>query len=344
LSDRELLSQTARAAAHERAATASLLALLAEVDARRLYLGEGCSSLFAYCTRHLHMSEPAAYSRITAARVARRCPGILDRLASGDITLTSITLLSAHITDENCESLLDAARHRTKREVEHLVAAIDPKLDDVSSLRRLPTPATIADVRSTQVTYAAGSPASAPSPALPGRAPDAPRSAPAAGRSASTPLTPDRYLLKVTIARETQEALERARDLLRHAVPSGDLAVVIDRAVAALLRELERTKVAATTRPRRSATSSRSSRHIPAAVRRAVWRRDEGRCAFIGARGRCSETAFLEFHHVVPFADGGPADVGNIQLRCRAHNVYEGELHFGAEAMARRRALPPPHG
>jgi 5-methylcytosine-specific restriction endonuclease McrA len=66
-----------------------------------------------------------------------------------------------------------------------------------------------------------------------------------------------------------------------------------------------------------------TSRHIPAAVRRAVWARDEGRCAFIGSRGRCTERGFLEFHHVLPFADGGAAVVENIQLRCRAHNQYE---------------------
>ena len=63
--------------------------------------------------------------------------------------------------------------------------------------------------------------------------------------------------------------------------------------------------------------------------KRAVWRRDEGRCAFVGRSGRCAETAWLEFHHVQPYADGGPATVNNIQFRCRAHNRYEAELLFG---------------
>jgi hypothetical protein len=59
-------------AADERQATARLIAGLAELDARRLYLGEGCPSLFAYCTQVLHLSEHAAYGRIEAARTARR--------------------------------------------------------------------------------------------------------------------------------------------------------------------------------------------------------------------------------------------------------------------------------
>jgi hypothetical protein len=42
----------------------------------------------------------------------------------------------------------------------------------------------------------------------------------------------------------------------------------------------------------------------------------------------CGETGFLEYHHVVPFADGGPATSENIQLRCRAHNAYEAEQWF----------------
>ena len=64
LSDRELLEVAVRAAAHERHSAVALVELLAEIDARRLYLGEGCSSLFVYCTRVLRLSEGAAYHRI----------------------------------------------------------------------------------------------------------------------------------------------------------------------------------------------------------------------------------------------------------------------------------------
>src|SRR5215207_2334774 len=73
-----------------------------------------------------------------------------------------------------------------------------------------------------------------------------------------------------------------------------------------------------------------TSRHIPAAVRRAVWERDNGRCGFVGTQGPCDETGRLEFHHVVPYAAGGAATIENIQLRCAAHNQYEAEQYFGA--------------
>jgi hypothetical protein len=112
-----------------------LLSLLAELDLRKLYLALGYSSLFTYCTQVLHLSEPAAYSRITAARVARAYPTILTRLSSGDITLSTITLLAGHLADENHEALLDAARHRSKRDVERLVAALHPQPDIATSIR-----------------------------------------------------------------------------------------------------------------------------------------------------------------------------------------------------------------
>ena len=74
LSNQELLAEVKVAAGRERDATVRLIALLAELDARRLYLGEGCSSLFTYCTQVLHLSEHAAYGRIEAARAARKWP------------------------------------------------------------------------------------------------------------------------------------------------------------------------------------------------------------------------------------------------------------------------------
>jgi len=79
------------------------------------------------------------------------------------------------------------------------------------------------------------------------------------------------------------------------------------------------------------------SRYIPAAVRRAVWQRDEGRCAFVTAGGRrCAETGGLEFHHAVPFADGGEATEANVELRCTLHNRREASRWFGEEVMSYR--------
>ncbi len=118
LSDRDLLVELERAAALERHVTARLIALLMEVDTRRLYAGQGYSSLFTYCVQRLHLSEHAAYLRIEAARSARRFPTIVDRLADGSLHLTAVSLLGPHLTPANHVVLLDSATHKSKRDVE----------------------------------------------------------------------------------------------------------------------------------------------------------------------------------------------------------------------------------
>ena len=79
-------------------------------------------------------------------------------------------------------------------------------------------------------------------------------------------------------------------------------------------------------------------RAIPARVRREVFERDEGRCAFVDGEGRrCASSWQVEFHHRVAFAKGGLHGAGNVELRCRAHNQYEAELEYGPEFMAVKR-------
>jgi hypothetical protein len=320
LSDKELLAAVKRLAAHERVATADLIATLAELDARRLYLGEGCSSLFSYCTHVLHLSEHAAYGRIEAARAGRRHPVILDMLASGLVNLTTVCLLAPHLTDGNHVEVLNTARHKSKREVEHLVASLrQPAVP--SGVRKLPARV------SSRAQGAATSTAMAPD--------DTPIVVPAstteppARPAVVAPLAPERYKVQFTVTRETYDKLRRVQDLLRHTIPNGDPAAIFDRALTLLLKEVERTKLTAAVRPRPKAPPKEAARHIPAAVKREVWARDAGQCAFVGTNGRCAERGLLEFHHVVPFAAGGPATTDNIQLRCRAHNTYEAELFFG---------------
>jgi hypothetical protein len=286
LSDDELAARVKHLAGCERSASVALVRSLVEFDTRRLYLREGCSSLFTYCTRVLHLSEGAAYNRIETARAARRFPKLLDALERGDLTLIGIRLLAPYLTAENYEEVMVAARHRSKRQIEELVAKLNPREAEATLVRRL--------------------------------------------RSAVTkPLSPELYLLQVTLTRETHDKLRRAQALARHTLPLGDVGAILDRALTLLIEDIERRRFASVASPRPSPVEGSGGRHIPAAVRRAVWKRDEGSCAFVGPAGRCGETAFLEFHHVNPYAAGGASTVDNIQLRCRAHNQYEARVFFG---------------
>ena len=174
-------------------------------------------------------------------------------------------------------------------------------------------------------------------------APDAPVPPPAS-RPIVEPLAPRRYGLHCTIDEETQDGLRRLQALLRREIPDGDLGVILRRAVADLLEKVERNKLGKAARPRaqraiRPGTDSDAAegplppRNPPNAVKRAVWVRDQGRCAFVSRQGRrCEERTFLEFHHRLPYGKRGEATVDNIALRCRRHNQYEAVLVFGDPA------------
>ena len=238
LSDGALIEEVTRCARDERHATAQIIAHLAELDSRRLHLGAGCSSLFAYCRDVLGLSDDAAYNRVEAARACRLFPGVLEHLVDGSLTVTSLRLLARHLTVENHRELLAVAARRSKREVEELIAHRFPKPDTPSSVRKVPE------------------------------------------------RTPSRL------------------------------------AVGPVVRKPGKGRAG---RP-----AVEGSRNVAAEVKRVVWTRDGGGCAFVGAIGRrCSERGFLEYHHVEPYAVGGQATIANIQLRCRAHNGYEADVFFG---------------
>jgi hypothetical protein len=136
--DDELLRRLVALLRDSRRTEADLVAHIAEVDVRRLYAREASPSMFVYCTERLHLSEAEAYLRIAAARASREHPMILAMLADGRLHLTAIAKLAPHLTLENRDTLLQRAMHRTKREVEELVAELAPRPDVEASIRKLP--------------------------------------------------------------------------------------------------------------------------------------------------------------------------------------------------------------
>jgi len=324
LPDGELVDRVKGLASRQRDATAQLVAHLAELETRGLHLRAGYSSLFVYCRDALALSEHDAYNHVETARASRRLPQVLEVLAAGSVNLTTVRLLAPHLTEENHREVLESARGKRKAQVEEIVARLMPLPDVPPYIRRLPPPRPMPSLQPPP--FHAGVPVETALPYRPALPPVRP--------PAVLPLSPDRYRVQFTIGGATLEKLRLAKDMLRHAIPSGDDAAVFERALTALLADLARKKFAATDQPRPSRTTAPGSRHVPAEVKRAVWLRDLGRCAFLGdghegARRRCNERAFLEFHHLRPFAVGGEATVENVQLRCRRHNDYEARLDFG---------------
>jgi hypothetical protein len=327
LNDAALVSALTRLARTEREATVALIVHLAEFDSRRLYAGLGFQSTWAYCMEVLRLSEDATCNRIETARMARKYPVVLDMLDTGTLSPTTARLLAKRLTDENVEVLLAEASGKSKRQVEEILARHFPESDVRASVRKVsgsgPAPALVLAESESRMDN--GSPSAfssgptAPAPVV--------SSAP---RPIVRPLAPERYEIRFTASAETREKLRLAQDLLGHAVPTGDLAQVFDRALNVLVEELVKRKFAATERPRRSRGQSDDSRNIPAEVKRKAFVRDGGCCAFVSPDGRrCGSKRFLEFHHLEPYGVGGKPTVDNIQLRCGVHNRYEAELFYG---------------
>jgi hypothetical protein len=309
------------------------------------------------------------------------------------------------LTRENHREVLDTARGKTKTELEHLAAALDPKPDVPTVLRKLPepqsgrgetwpgsallasgagvdgTPADLGIAETTATSSESLAASASVDTQFAGANEHTPFVPPVPKAKASMkPLAPARYDLHLTIDQETHDALRELQELLRHQMPNGDLVRIVKDAIIEHRDRVQGKKFAHTKRSRKArrqeswienesdagevsadgvletavtkvgkaetespaiprGRSRVNPRHIPAAVKREVCKRDKGRCAFVGRSGkRCLATGKLEFHHLQAYALGGPATVDNIALRCRTHNAYEGVALFGDKKSGRPEA------
>ena len=350
VADQDLIARLRRLVRADRTLSARMLVHLGEMDARGLYRECACASMFAYCVQELHMSEAEAYLRIQAARLGRQFPLIVQLFGQGSLHLTAIKLLGPHLTQENHVRVLDQARGKNKREIELLVAALAPKPDVPSQMRKLPEPVRVArDSAPVAQEVPVAAPTSAATHAPTMFALEAPRPA-----ASLTPLRPSRYKLELTAGQALHDKLERLKNLLRHQVPDGDLAKIVELAVDQLVEKTLKQRFAQKQKPtpkKRSSMKPRArrrklnSRYIPRAVVREVHERDGEQCTFESADGkRCCERGFLERHHSVPYAKGGEATTDNMKMLCRAHNALQAERDFGAafirSKQVRARELP----
>jgi len=342
LSSHALTARLGELLATERRTIASFVLHLAELERRQLHLELGYTSTFVFCTQHLKLTNASAFRRTTAARLVTRYPAIAEMLSDGRLCLTTLAHLRDVLDDGNHHEVLDRAAGRTEDEVKLLVAALRPQPAPPDLFRRLPAPApstSDSEVRlfATTVPSPAGSPPTAsPSPAEP----PAPAVPPTPARvPALQPISEQQYVLRITVDRAFVDDLERLKGLLSHSLPDGNVTAVIHGAIRRTIAACEKQRRGSDRpRPRNNPRPPRG-RAIPTEVRREVWERDAGACAFVTAGGeRCGATHQVEFHHIEPAGRGGAATVTNVSLRCRGHNSYAADRDYGREFMNAARA------
>ena len=272
LSDRALLRQTSTLVRHERHLQGAIIDHLAEIEARRLFLQRGCSSLFDYAVRELGYSDAAAGRRIGAVRLCADQPGARERLRDGSLTLSAAAEL---------QWAFDRQRRRGSISG---IASTAPAGSAPASSPMGSAPAEAARADAPVADAASAATPSHPEPVPPLVLDAAGRQKlveDAAGKSARQvrrmladldpelappgdrvrPLGDGRYELKAIIDADCQQGLEHLRGLLSHVDPRMTVGQLVGRIAQAAAAAAARRHSTATTR------AGRRAEHAPAAGR-----------------------------------------------------------------------------
>jgi hypothetical protein len=318
------------------------------------------SSIIAFASSGY--SKSSAFRRSEVARLIARFPVIGDRLTAGRVSICALVELREVLTDQNHVEVLAQAEGKSQEEAQLLAVAYKPRPIPRDVVRALPMPRA-PTIASPLVPAETESP---PLPPVAGALVPAETKSPPPPPEVVKPLTPDLRRFSVTVSAEFMAELEQVRAALSHQLPDGNFEQVVREAFKLVL-ERDRKRKALTDRPRRQQKSGsrqqqesgqrrqqesgprpqaeppiENNRYVPAAVKRAVWERDQARCTWpMGDGALCGSTHRLEFDHDLEVALGGTPVTENIRLLCKGHNLMKAEHHLGRSLMAKFRKDRP---
>jgi hypothetical protein len=204
-----------------------------------------------------------------------------------------VNLIGPHLSKATVDDWIAAAAHKTRAEIQSLIAIRRPRPDAADGMVEL------AEYVMEQV------------------------------RDRVVPTAPQRHLFQCAVGDTLRAMFEEARELMSHQNPSGNYEAVLIEALELLIPALKKQKFA---------TSGTGDRRISSDVKKAVWERDGGQCAYAGEDGRrCVSRWQIEFDHVDLVAWGGGATKDKIRCLCRVHNQLEAERQLGAGFMEEKR-------
>jgi hypothetical protein len=305
----------------EQGAMADFLVALADFDHRALWRELGHSCLFYYLQRELRLSDGAAHFRKVAARLIQRFPEVVEPLREGKLCLTSIVELARVMTPENRAETLPQFFHVSKRQAKAVAAAIlpaavVPRREVVTHVAKVVRPVQPrAELRPDETPLTNPEPEARP--ATPMRV---------------EPLTANESRIHLTVSSRFLDKLEAARRGQGHVQPGATKEQVIEAALDLLL-EKQASRRAEAKRPQKKPRPAKAE-SVTAALKRAVWARDAGKCQWpVDSGGICGSTTRLEIDHVVPRGRSGPSTVENCRILCRFHNLEAARGVYGNEVM-----------
>lgn len=314
ISDSQLLIQTSELVKKERELLHEILLHLHEIDRRRLYSELGYKSLFDYATKKLGYAEDQAARRLSAMRLLRDLPEIEEKIASGALTLTNLSLAQTLFRREQKHSQPSVAWSSLEERQK-----VTPCLG-FSNTQKLEILAQLENQSKREAEKIIFSHSSCPNLLTPDRI-----------RSVGEEAIELKFRADVGL----REKIEHVKDLLAHTRPDMNLADVIGVVCDMAIKQLEprkqdvRSLSKAKAKAKSAKTAPVSKRRITSCLRRLVWRKAEGQCE------KCGSRRALQVDHIKPKSMGGEDDVANLRLLCRACNQREAINQLGMQKMQR---------
>ncbi len=287
----------------ERASTEEILSLIREGEKRRLFLERGHPNVYEWLVRGFGYSHAAAYRRIQSARLLECVPEVKEKLASGDVNLTTLAQLQTAIRQEEKrvgepatgvikQTLLEKIAGKTASETDQILRTefpeTKPKKEKIRAI----------DKENSQVT--------------------------------------------LVLENEVLNAIKRVKELLSHSHPNASYSELIKHLALDYVKKmdpLQKMEPKKSAMDKQCSKIHTPSKAIPAATRRAAFQNAQGKCEYRDPQtGRvCGSREQVQLDHKLPRALGGMHDLKNIRCLCRQHNILAAEQMLGAELMNRYR-------
>ena len=336
ISDRELINQLKQLVAQEQALTLKILPHLIEIERRKIYLDKAYSTLTEYCIHELGYGESSAWRRVRASRVIQQVPEVYELMKQGTLSLSAVLQVANVLDAGNKASLLPRIVGKSKRQIESIIAEYHIPLSIPDSAKPRMVKKAVPSAPAGTGSQGAGERAGDPelgeiSLRCEGKFDPTVKN--------STPeievVLEKMFEIRFAADEELMELIQWMKRHLSHQFPKGAGYLEIFKHAMKYYKQCEDP---AESRPANSTKAHAESRHIPKAIKQKVWKRDNGRCTFVGSNGkRCNSDYLLQFdHYPIPHARGGPGTVANLRLLCAKHNRHTAGRVYGERAVKKR--------
>jgi 5-methylcytosine-specific restriction endonuclease McrA len=359
LSNDALLQNTQALVTEERKLTNEILWHLHEIQERRLYAEKGYASLFEYAVQALRYSEAAAGRRIAAMRLLVDVPEIENALQQGEITLSTLSTVQSFIQRKNSnrdgkpvskaekKELVLSLQGKSKRECEKALFELDPAAALPKERER------VASATQTEIRFVADDELMQKLQSikeLDSHVLSNPSYLKLFHRIADIALKELDPLSKTK--RATSTTPNHTLNASKHSLPTSKIASALkpenvgssntpgtahscDSDISHSSDSSNANHSQPMTPPAELKKTA-NPRYVPAAIRREIWKRDQGRCAYKSPEGmRCTSRFALQIDHITPIAWDGKNEPSNLQLLCREHNRLKAVAQIGPTVMSR---------